>query len=213
LPEIGNRASPAAPAGGAQAEDPHLKRTITGNYVGIGTGGHVDEYVRFAGPRTILLAWVEDHEIGDHPLNVINRERMERNLARLSAARDQDGRPFRIVKVPLPKIIEREETIVERSSDELFFSASSFPTSEGRKAGDKVTRVASTSYLNFLICNGLVLLPTYVKDGTPPEVERKVQRIFADALPRHEIRFIDVTAINWGGGGIHCATLSEMRAT
>jgi agmatine deiminase len=192
------------------AEDPHLKTTITGNYVGIGTGGHVDEYVRFAGPRTLLLAWVEDHEIDDHPLNAINRDRMERNFARLSAARDQDGRPFRIVKVPLPKIIEREETIVERSSDELVFSVSSFPTLEGRKAGDKVTRVASASYLNFLICNGLVLLPTYVKDGTPPEVERKVQRIFAEALPRHQIRFVEVTAINWGGGGIHCATLSEM---
>lgn len=193
-------------------EDPHLKTTITGDYVGLGTGGHVDEYARFADPRTILLAWVDDHEIDDHPLNAINRERMARNYAILSAATDQDGRPFRIVKTPLPKIIEREEIILERSSDQSVFTVGSFPTAENRKAGDEVTRVAAASYLNFLICNKQVLLPTYVKDGTPADVERRVERIFADAFPGREITFIDVTALNWGGGGIHCATLSEMRA-
>jgi agmatine deiminase len=194
------------------AEDPHLKSTITGNYVGLGTGGHLDEYVRFADPRTILLAWVEKHEVDDHPLNAINRERMAENFGLLSAARDQDGRPFRVIKVPLPSIVERQETIVERTDDELQFSVGSFPTSEGRKVGDTITRVAAASYLNFLVCNGLVLLPTYLKDGTSLEVEKKVRRVFAQAFPKHEIQFIDVTAINWGGGGIHCATLSEMRA-
>lgn len=194
------------------AEDPHLKGTIVGDYVGLGTGGHVDEWVRFVGPRTILLAWVDDHEVDDHPLNGVNRERMERNFSLLSAARDQDGQPFRIIKTPLPRMIERQETIVERTSDELVFSVGSFPTSENRKAGDKVTRVAAASYLNFLICNGQVLLPTYVQNGTPVEVERKVRDIFRSVLPRHELIPIDVTAINWGGGGIHCATLSEMRA-
>lgn len=194
------------------AEDLHLKGTILGDYVGIGTGGHVDEYVRFVGPRTIFLAWVEDHEVDDHPLNAINRRRMEVNLARLQAARDQDGRPLEIVKVPLPTIIEREEVIVERSTDDLVFAVGSFPTREGRKAGDKVTRVAASSYLNFLVCNGQVLLPTYVKHGTPAETERSVARLFARHLPRHRITFVDVTAINWGGGGLHCATLSEMRA-
>ncbi|MES2904256.1 MAG: agmatine deiminase family protein [Pseudomonadota bacterium] len=192
-------------------EDPHLKSTITGNYVGIGTGGHLDEYVRFANSRTILLAWVEDHEIDHHPLNAINRERMAENFALLSAARDQDGRPFRIIKTPLPRIIERQETIVEKSADDLVFSVGSFPKSEGRKAGDTVTRVAAASYLNFLICNKMVLLPTYEGAGTPKDVENKVRRLFADAFPGREIKFIDVTAINWGGGGIHCATLSEMR--
>nr|WP_314444038.1 agmatine deiminase family protein [uncultured Sphingomonas sp.] len=193
-------------------EDPHLKSTILGGYVGIGTGGHIDEYVRFADPRTILLAWIEDHEIDDHPLNAINRDRMAENFARLSAARDQNGRPFRIIKTPLPSIIERQETIVAKSDDELVFSVGSFPTSEGRKAGDKVTRVAAASYLNFLVCNKLVLLPTYVKYGTPVSVEERVRRIFATTFRGRQIEFIDVTAINWGGGGIHCATLSEMRA-
>lgn len=194
------------------AEDPHMMGTITGQYVGLGTGGHTDEYVRFADPRTILLAWIEDHEIDEHPLNAINRERMERNFAILSRATDQDGRPFRIIKLPLPRIIEREEVLVENSADQLAFTTGSFPTSEGRQTGDRVTRVAAASYLNYLVVNDVVILPTYLDDGTTFEVENKVRDIFTDAFAGRTVKFVDVTAFNWGGGGIHCATLSEMQA-
>lgn len=194
------------------AEDPHLKATIIDDYVGLGTGGHTDEYVRFADPRTILLAWVDDHEIDDHPLNAINRERMERNLAILSAATDQDGRPFQIIRTPLPRMVERNEILAERSADPLTFSVDSFPTHEGRRVGDRVTRVAAASYLNYLVVNDSVILPTYGEDGTPREVETTVRAIFERAFPGRRIRFAPVTAINWGGGGIHCATLSEMAA-
>ena len=36
------------------AEDPHIFGTIVDNFIGIGTGGHTDEFVRFVGPKTIL---------------------------------------------------------------------------------------------------------------------------------------------------------------
>jgi dUTP pyrophosphatase len=45
------------------AEDPHLRGTITGRYVGWGTGGHTDEFVRFADPGTVLLAWPDADEV------------------------------------------------------------------------------------------------------------------------------------------------------
>jgi agmatine deiminase len=57
------------------AEDPHIWQTIFGKFVGIGTGGHTDEYVKFADANTILLAWVSEEEKDKHPLNKINYER------------------------------------------------------------------------------------------------------------------------------------------
>ena len=44
-------------------EDPKgYFRRIVGNYIGCGTGGHTDEFVRFANPNTIMLAWVNEEE-------------------------------------------------------------------------------------------------------------------------------------------------------
>ena len=191
------------------AEDPHMKNTITDDYVAFGAGGHVDEFVRFADPRTILLAWVEDSEVDAHPLNAINRGRMQDNYARLTRSTDEEGRPFRIVKVPLPRVIEREEVLPERTEDELGFSEASFPTREGRRAGDRVSRVAAASYLNYLVVNSQLVLPTYVEDGTPPAVEERVCEIFAEVFPARTQHLVRATELNWGGGGIHCATNAE----
>jgi hypothetical protein len=89
------------------AEDPLLRGTIVGNYVGWGTGGHTDEFVRFADARTVLLAWPEEAEAATHPVARLNRQRMQRNADILSSATDAQGRRCRLLKVPMPKIIER----------------------------------------------------------------------------------------------------------
>ena len=190
-------------------EDVHIKGTITGNYVGIGTGGHTDEFVRFADSNTVLLAWVDEEEAERHPLNAMNRQRMIANYAILSRTTDTRGRPIRVIKVPLSEIVERVEVLAAKSFDPLAFAANSFPTSEGRKAGDRVTRVAASSYLNYLVVNGHLILPTYVEDGTSRTKERRVEDIFRRAFPGKSIHWIRATDVNWGGGGIHCATNSE----
>lgn len=191
------------------ADDPHMKQTIVADYVGLGTGGHTDEFVRFAGPRTILLGWVEESEAALHPVSAISRDRMQRNYDILASATDAGGQPFRIIKVPMPTVVERIEILTETTQHPLGFSASSFPASEGRRAGDRVTRVAATSYLNYLVVNDHVVLPTYVEDGTPREVEDRVRAILAAVFPDRTQHMIRATAANWGGGGIHCATNSE----
>lgn len=190
-------------------EDLHLKGTIAGDYVGIGTGGHTDEFVRFANANTVLLAWIDEEEAERHPLNAMNRERMIANHAILSRATDARGRPINIIKVPLPEIVEREEVIVERSSDPLAFTVGAFAPAEGRKAGDRVKRVAAASYLNYLVVNGRLILPTYVGDGTPQAKERRVEAIFRRAFPGARLHWLRATDVNWGGGGIHCATNTE----
>lgn len=193
---------------GGMAEDVHMSGTIIGDYVGWGTGGHTDEFVRFADPNTILLAWVDD-EASEHPLDLLNRERMARNFDILSAASDQDGRPFRIIKTPLPRMVKREVILQEKPQSVLDWPADVFPASEGRRVGDRVVHVGASSYLNYVIANDLVLLPSYVEYGTPRAVEDGVHALMASAFPGRTIRFIDATRLNWVGGGIHCATNNE----
>lgn len=193
------------------AQDPLHRSTIVGQHVAWGTGGHTDEFVRFADPRTVLLAWPEDVDARSHPVARLNRERMQRNLAALQRARGVDGKPLRILKVPLPRIVERR-VFLSAAADTAYsaqWTAAFFPAEEQRREGEPVLQVASTSYLNFVIANDLVLLPDYTAHGTPKSLQVRVQRIFEQAFPRREIRFIDAIGANWVGGGAHCATLSE----
>jgi len=191
------------------ADDPQMKSTIIENYVGYGTGGHTDEFVRFADPKTILLAWVDEEEAKAHPVSRVNRERMMRNFEILAAARDQKGKPFRIVKVPAPRPIEQEFVLGKDWSSGDAWTVDTFPASEGRAVGDKVIHVAASSYLNYVIANGIVVIPTYIADGAEPAAEEKVIEIFKAAFPGREIARIPATTLNWLGGGLHCVTASE----
>lgn len=193
------------------AQDPWLVSTIDGDRVGMGSGGHVDEFVRFADANTLLLSWIEEDRVGEHSLNRINRSRLQEAYDILASSTDQDGRPFRIIKVPLPAVIEKPMALGPREEETNLLRESSFPQHEGRQAGDRVVHVAAASYLNLVIANDLVLVPSYVEDGTPAAVQDLVRSALQSAFPRRTIRFIHATPLNWMGGGMHCATLSEPR--
>jgi agmatine deiminase len=193
------------------AEDPHLRATIVGNYVGWGTGGHTDEFVRFADAKTVMLAWPNDADVAAHPVARLNRSRMQRCFDVLSRTKDVDGKALRVVKVPTPKIIERPIFLSAAANREWSqeWSADYFPDSERRREGDRVIQVASASYMNFVIANGVVIVPSYVQHGTSSVIEARVLKIFQDAFPNRQIQFIDAMTANWNGGGPHCATLRE----
>ncbi len=193
------------------AHDPHLRATITGPYVAWGTGGHTDEFVRFADPHTVLLAWPDDAEANRHPVARLNRQRMQRNAGILGAARALDGQPLRVVRLPMPRIIERR-IFLSAAADRAWgdqWTADFFPPAEGRREGDPVMQVATASYLNFVIANGVIVLPDYLPHGTPAPVQARVQQLMEQAFPGRSIVFIDALALNWLGGGLHCATLHE----
>jgi agmatine deiminase len=189
------------------AEDPHMTATIRGNFVGKGAGGHTDEFVRFADPHTILLAYV-DHP-PKNPVEEVNKERMDRKYRILLNARDQDGKPFRILKVPTPTPITRPVVLAPPSDTKSRWNEVLFPKQEGRMAGDKVFEVAAASYLNFIVSNKVVVVPSFVEDGTPDETQERVRKVIASAFPGRTIRFVNATPFTWSGGGPHCATLNE----
>ena len=195
------------------AEDPHIWQTFAGKYVGIGTGGHTDEYVRFADENTILLAWVDESEKDINPLNRINYDRMNINYKILKNANNENGEPFNIVKVPLPDLRVKSIKILEPGAwdDTYNIPISAFKKSDGWAVGDSAYRVAASSYLNYYVTNGAVLIPTYTEVGSSPEKEEQIKKIFTKVFPGREQIFIDAMVLNWEGGGIHCGTQQQPK--
>jgi agmatine deiminase len=92
--------------------------------VGDDTDGHVDDLTRFVDGRTVVTVIEED------PADE-NYEPLQENLERLNRMTDQDGRPLRVVTLPMPRPIWHD--------------------------GQRLP----ASYANFYIANGVVLLPAY----------------------------------------------------
>lgn len=194
------------------ADDPNWSRKIEGRYYGWGTGGHTDEFVRFANPNTILLSWVDESEKDLNPVNRINYERMSENLNILSSSKDQDGKPFTIIKVPLPELVTQSKMVVEKMDGldgEKYTTANNYLPKERPAVGDSIYMVPASSYLNYLITNGLVILPTYTAVGTSPQKEAEVMAIFQKLYPDRKIVTLDFMPQNWSGGGIHCSTQQQ----
>lgn len=92
--------------------------------VGDDTHGHVDDLARFVNATTIVT--VIEHDPTDD-----NHDALRENRQRLENARDQDGRPFDIVTLPMPRPV--------------IFDGQRLPA----------------SYANFYITNTTVFVPTF----------------------------------------------------
>ena len=88
------------------------------------THGHVDDLARFVGPNTVVT--VVESNPGDE-----NYEPLRENVERLKSAVDAEGKPLRVVELPMPRPV--------------VFEGQRLPA----------------SYANFYIANGLVLVPTF----------------------------------------------------
>ena len=193
------------------AEDPNgFYRRIMGNYVGGGVQ-HSDEFVRFSNASTILLAWVDESEKNLNPINKMNYERLNESYQLLKSATDQDDKPFNIIKVPLPDLTTKKIIATKEYSKEpsLNIPANRFYISEAPKVGDTLIRVPASSYMNYLVTNGVVLVSSYVAEGSSKEKENRVRKIFETQFPTRKIVFINAMPQNWDGGGIHCSTQQQ----
>lgn len=193
------------------AEDVLLRATITGPYVAWGAGGHTDEFVRFADERTVLLAWPGDAEATQHPVARLNRIRMRRNWDALKDATDAQGRRLRVIKVPMPRIVQRRVVLSDKAllDASVEWSIDYFAPQERRRVGEHLWQVATASYLNFVVANGVVVLPDFVPHGTSPAQQERVRRLFAEVFTGRRIEFVDGISAHWVGGGLHCATLNQ----
>jgi agmatine deiminase len=92
--------------------------------VGDDTDGHIDDLARFVNPRTIVVAVEDDRRDANYKI-------LEENLRRARSLKDQDGRPFDVVTIPMPGVVEHD--------------------------GQRLP----ATYLNFLFINGALLVPTF----------------------------------------------------
>ena len=92
--------------------------------VGDDTDGHIDDLARFVNPTTVVVVVEEDPADANFGL-------LQDNLKRLRSMRDQDGKPLRVVELPMPGLVE--------------YKGQRLPA----------------SYANFYVANGMVVVPTF----------------------------------------------------
>ncbi len=97
---------------------------LTGGIKGDDTDGHVDDLARFIGPEKIVVG-VED-DPADANYRVLRSVRKQ-----IDKLRDQDGRPFEVVEIPMPSPVTHD--------------------------GERLP----ATYVNFYFVNGALLVPTY----------------------------------------------------
>lgn len=88
------------------------------------TDGHVDDIARFVNPTTVMYAYENNKSDGNHKI-------LKENLAILKKSTDQDGKKLKLIKLPMPKMID--------------------------KGGCRY----AVSYANFYIGNSVVLVPIF----------------------------------------------------
>ena len=112
-----------------------------GNLTGDDTDGHIDTLVRICPDNTLLYIGCDDpcdEQFADLHL-------MEEQLKTL---RTRDGKPYRLLKLPMPRpIYEREERL-------------------------------PATYANFLVINGAVLCPTYAQPDLDTEALHLIGKAF-----------------------------------
>ena len=152
-----------------------------GSLIGDDTDGHIDTLVRICPDDTLLYIGGDD----DHP----DLAEMEKELQEL---RTLEGRPYRLLKLPLPRPIYNPLQTSPRGD---------FPPSS-EESGEGLERLPATS-ANYLVVNGAVLVPTY----NQPDLDAEALRIVGLAFPDREIVGIDCRAVIRQHGSLHCCTM------
>lgn len=178
-------------------------------YTVVTTNGHVDEFVRFVNESTILLAQIDPSELND-PIALENNKRIEENYKILSKATDQDGKPFTIIRMPLPGTIyntmQPGDYVYEFMKTLDYKNGSKFP------AGQSVKVIPALSYLNFIITNKVIIGQSIWREGMPVALkakDEKAAQVLQAAFPDRKVIMIDALAVNLGGGGIHCISMQQ----
>ena len=114
-----------------------------GSLTGDDTDGHIDTLVRVCPDDTLLYIGCDDPQDEQY-------EGLKRMEEQLRTFRTLEGKPYKLVKLPLPRLIRFE--------------------------GDRLP----ATYANFLVINGAVLCPTYDQPDLDAEALRLIGEAFPD---------------------------------
>ena len=140
------------------------------------TDGHIDDVARFVASDTVLAASAPE----GHP----DHDVLQRNLAALRQARDQDGTPLHVIELPVPAPMHYD-----------------YPPDRFDEGG---RQALPGSYANFLICNGAVFVPTFGQHE-----DEAALRVIEQALPNHELIPVRSEWLIVGRGALHCLSMPQ----
>ena len=146
-----------------------------GNLTGDDTDGHIDTLVRICPEDTLLYMGCDDPDDEQYDELRLMEEQ-------LKTFRTIDGRPYRLLKLPMPRPI--------------------YDNGQWSMVNGQCDRLPAT-YANFLIINDAVLCPTYAQ----PDLDAEALRIIGEAFPDREIVGIDCRSIIKQHGSLHCCTM------
>ena len=151
------------------------------------TNGHVDNIACFLRPGLVALTWTDDHNDPQYP---ISKDAFER----LGKALDAKGRRLEVLKIhqPDPVIIAAEE-------------ADGVDAVDGTQPRQPGARMAA-SYINFYLCNGGAILPTFNDPHDEP-----ARATLQKAMPDRKVVGVPAREILLGGGNVHCITQQQPK--
>jgi agmatine deiminase len=153
------------------------------------TGGHVDNLACFVKPGVVLLSWCDDPA---DPHYAVSRNAE----ARLLATRDAAGRPIRVEHILMP-------TRMAYTREEI----DTLEPNEKRARREPGARLPG-SYVNFYPANGAIIAPSF---GAPTDAPAR--EVLTRLFPTREIIMLPSREILLGGGGIHCITQQQPKAS
>lgn len=106
-----------------------------------------------------------------------NYPALKENRSRMQHLTGPGGKPFTVVPLPLPNLTDEDGAPL------------------------------AASYLNYLVLNGAVLVPTYGQ----AELDAAALRILRDCFPDREVVGFDCSDIIHEGGALHCMSLNQPK--
>lgn len=138
------------------------------------TDCHIDTLARFGLDNTIILSRPHATAPQSDPFYGV----YEQAKAILSNATDSMGKPFSIVE------IEEAKTVPRAAEDE------------------SIPDEACTSYVNFYLVNGGIIVPQFGDKRTDSRAIEAIKGLW----PEREVVPVTLNWLAWAGGGVHCAT-------
>ena len=169
---------------------------------------HADEVMQFVDANTILVSQLDQTDVVND-LEQQAKERLDQIWDFLAASTDVNGDPFELIALPDPGFIPEAMVAGDALWDYL-------ATLDGLQnfdpAGGNV--VLPASYMNFVLTNDLVLVPTFYKEGRNPrllDTDAEAMAILAEQFAPRAVVQVDSDNVVIGGGGMHCIT-QEVRS-
>jgi agmatine deiminase len=151
------------------------------------TDFHIDLAARFTPGGAVLYCAPPEAADPRHPYLV-------RHHDELRNATDRRGRPFDLVGLPTPSVYS--------------VSTASIGIQGASEARMQPGRLTDASYTNYLVTNGLVLVPVY---GCATDETAK--SIIAEQFPGRNVVGIPALTITEEGGAVHCVTQQQPVAS